>query len=155
MENIQIRSAKTSDLAKINQVIQSAVMNWPMLHRVKRLAVPVLQYNETDLDFYEVLVATFRDEVIGVAAWDSAPSQLLPNGQGGLFHGLYILPIIQRQGVGELLMDAVFDDARRHQTSGLLIKAQRVSRNFFEHHQIQAIAANESEYPWQYWKQLA
>jgi len=155
MENIKIRTATTADLAKINHVIQSAVMNWPMAHRVKRLAVPVLQYRETDLDFYEVLVATFRDEVIGVAAWDPQPEQSLPNGQGGLFHGLYVMPIIQGQGVGEALMEAVFADARCRQTSGLLIKAQRVSRNFFEHHQMQALAANDSEYPWQYWKSLA
>lgn len=155
MENIKIRSATLADLAKINQVIQSAVMNWPMAHRVKRLSVPVLQYRDTDLDFYEVLVATFRDEVVGVGVWDAHPGQSLPNGQGGLFHGLYVLPLIQGQGVGEALMEAVFSDARSRQTNGLLIKAQRVSRNFFEHHQMQALAANDKEYPWQYWKALA
>ncbi len=107
------------------------------------------------MGFYEVLVATFKGEIIGVAAWDAAPSQSLPNGKGGLFHGLYVLPLIQGQGVGEYLMEAVFEDARALQSSGLLIKAQRVSRNFFEHHQMQSLAANDSEYPWQYWKQLA
>ena len=155
MKNLKIRSATVSDLEKINLVIESAVMNWPLPNRVKRLAVPVLKYSATDLDFFETLVATYKEEVIGVAAWDAAPAQSLPNGQGGLFHGLYVLPVIQGQGVGEALMEAVFSDARTLNTRGLLIKAQRVSRNFFEHHHIQPLAAHDSEYPWQYWKRLA
>ncbi|MBO6556108.1 MAG: GNAT family N-acetyltransferase [Pseudomonadales bacterium] len=155
MKNLTIRSATPSDLDKINLVIESAVLNWPLPNRVKRLAVPVLRYTETDLDFFETLVATFKDEVIGVAAWDAAPAQSLPNGQGGLFHGLYVLPLIQGQGVGEALMEAVFSDARALKTRGLLIKAQRVSRNFFEHHRMQPLAANDNEFPWQYWKRLA
>ena len=155
MKNLTIRSATPSDLDKINLVIESAVLNWPLPNRVKRLAVPVHRYTETDLDFFETLVATFKDEVIGVAAWDAAPAQSLPNGQGGLFHGLYVLPLIQGQGVGEALMEAVFSDARALKTRGLLIKAQRVSRNFFEHHRMQPLAANDNEFPWQYWKRLA
>lgn len=155
MEDASIRSAHSCDLQKINQVIQSAVMNWPMPDRVKRLAVPVLQYHQNDLDFYEVLVANYKDEVAGVAAWDSMPSQSLPNGKGGVFHGLYVLPLVQRQGIGKQLMDTVFDDARTLRSIGLLIKSQRVSRHFFERHRMQSLDVNEDEYPWQYWKQLA
>lgn len=152
---IQIRSATVLDLPKINSLIGLAVMNWPMAKRLKRLAVPVLRYDQADLTFLEVLVATLRGEVVGVAAWDTTTSQVSPTGQGGLFHGLYVLPLIQGQGVGEKLMAAVFDDARGHQVKGLLIKAQRVSKSYFSHHGIQALAANDGDYPWRYWKALA
>jgi GNAT superfamily N-acetyltransferase len=155
MESIQTRSAVVSGLPKINNLIGLAVMNWPMAKRLKRLGVPVLQYGQTDLAFLEVFIATFNGEVAGVAGWDPTISQVLPNGQGGLFHGLYVLPLIQGQGVGEKLMSTVFDDARRHQVSGLLIKAQRMSKEYFAHHGIQALAANDGEYPWWYWKALA
>ena len=46
-------------------------MNWPMAHRVKRRATPVLQYDETDLEFLKVHVATIKREIVGVAAWDA------------------------------------------------------------------------------------
>lgn len=152
MKNRAVRKADLLDMKDINQVIQSAIMNWPMPDRVKRLSVPVMRYSEHDLKFYEVFVATIHAEVIGVAAWDAAPNKSLPNGKGGLFHGLYVAPAVQGQGVGKSLMDAVFKDARTRNISGLLIRAQRVSRNFFEHHQMQPLATNDHEYPCQYWK---
>jgi GNAT superfamily N-acetyltransferase len=155
MKLLKARRAVPTDLPQINRLIELAVMNWPMAHRMKRRAAPVLQYDETDLQFLQVHVATIRDEIVGVAAWDATLSESLPNGQGGLFHGLYVLPLIQGQGVGETLMEAVFEDARIRDVSGLLIKAQRVSKGYFAHQGIPALAANEGEYPWQYWKQLA
>jgi len=155
MKNLKARKAHQKDLPAINRLIERAVMNWPMAKRVKRLTVPVLQYDESDLAFFELHVATIRDEIVGVAAWDATATQNLPNGQGGLFHGLYVLPLIQGQGVGEKLMEAVFEDARVRQVNGLLIKAQRVSRGYFAHQGIPALAANDGEYPWLYWKKLA
>ena len=142
-------------MPRINLLIELAVMNWPMANGMKRRAVPVLQYDEIDLKFLEVHVATIRGEIVGVAAWDATLSEALPNGQGGLFHGLYVLPLIQGQGVGETLMEAVFEDARIREVSGLLIKAQRVSKGYFSHQGIPALASNDGEYPWQYWKALA
>ncbi len=127
----------------INQVIQSAIMNWPMM-----------RYSEHDLKWYDVFVATIRAEVIDVAAWNAAPNQWLSNGKGGRFHGLYVAPAIQGQGVGKSLMDAVFKGVRTRNISDLLIRAQRVSYNFFERHQMQALATSNHEYPCQYWKKL-
>lgn len=144
MENINVRSAVASDLRAINRTIESAVMNWPMHERVKRMSVSSLQYDASDLDDFDMLVAEFREELVGVAAW-----------QPGQLHGLFVLPILQKQGIGRELMKAVFNAAREKQVNGLLIKSQRVSRSYFEHIGLEPVATNEGEYPWQYWKQLA
>ena len=152
MHNIEIRPAESYDLRVINRIIESAVMNWPASHRFKRLAVAPLLYDAVDLDNFEILVATFNSEVVGVAAWDGSS---LPDGRGGTFHGLYVLPLLQQQGIGRALMDDVFSRARANNVPGLLVKAQRFSRSFFEHQDLDAVAANDDEYPWQYWKHLA
>ena len=131
-------------------------MNWPSPTRLKRLASlhPTIT-TRWIVGISTSWVATLNRQVVGVAAWDSATSQTLPNGPGGLFHGLYVLPLIQRQGVGKGLMATVFEDARCHQVNGLLVKAQRISREYFAYQGMQALLFNEAEYPWRYWKDLA
>lgn len=150
MRDLTIRPAEHYDLRAINLVIESAVMNWPAANRFKRLAVTPLQYREADLAHYEMLVAEFRGEVVGVAAWEVADCS---NGIG-TFHGLFVLPILQQQGIGRFLMDAVFRNAGESKMSGLIIKAHRLSRSYFEYQGLEARPANEDEYPYQYWKQL-
>ena len=152
---ITIHPATTVDLPRINFVIKSAIMNWPVPKRLRRLSVPVMQYRKEDLATLSVLVARLNGEILGIAAWDSEPNHRLPNGRGGLFHGLFVLPLVQYQGIGTSLMNAVFDEARKIRTTGLLIKAQRVSRRYFERHNLTPLAATDDEYPWQYWKRLA
>ena len=68
MNLLKARYAIKTDLPQINRLIELAVMNWPMAHRVKRRATPVLQYDETDLEFLKVHVATIKGEIVGVAA---------------------------------------------------------------------------------------
>ena len=155
MKTFNIRKAEGHDLRAINRIIETAVMNWPTEKRLKKLAVGPLQYDEVDLAEYDVLVAEVRGEIVGVAVWDAEAATLLPNGEGGLLHGLYVLPLFQRQGVGRSLMDAVFALAAERNLPGLLIKAQRVARSYFEHQGFEIRAANEDEYPWQYWKRLS
>ncbi len=152
---IKIHPATTVDLPEINLVIKSAIMNWPLPDRLRKLAVPVMQYREDDMAALSVLVAKLNGEILGIAAWDSEPTHPLPNGLGGLFHGLFVLPLVQYQGIGTSLMNAVFDEARKIRTTGLLFKAQRVSRHYFERHNLTPLAATDDEYPWQYWKRLA
>ena len=154
MKTVEVRGAVAPDLPKINKLIDMAVMNWPMPTRLKRLASPILRYDRVDLGFLKVFVATFNGQVVGVAAWDVATFQVQPDGADGLFHGLYVLPLIHGQGVGKKLMSTVFDDARCHQVNGLLIKAQRVSKNYFAHQGIQALSVVEGDYPYKYWKAL-
>mgnify|MGYP002870690723 FL=1 len=114
-----------------------------------------MQYRKDDMTNLSVLVARLNGQILGIAAWDSEPTHQLPNGHGGLFHGLFVLPLVQCQGIGTSLMNAVFDEARKTRTTGLLIKAQRVSRHYFERHNLTPVAATDDEYPWQYWKRLA
>ena len=152
---ITIHPATSVDLPRINFVIKSAVMNWPLPDRLRKITVPVMQYREDDMAALSVLVAKLNGEILGIAAWDSEPSHPLPNGLGGLFHGLFVLPLVQYQGIGTSLMDAVFDEARKIRTTGILIKAQRVSRHYFERQNLTPLAATDDEYPWQYWKRLA
>ena len=152
---ITIHPATTDDLPSINFVIKSAIMNWPLPDRLRKITVPVLQYREDDMAALSVLVAKLNGEILGIAAWDSEPTHPLPNGLGGLFHGLFVLPLVQYQGIGTSLMNAVFDEARKIRATGLLIKAQRVSRHYFERHNLPPLAATDDEYPWQYWKRLA
>ncbi len=130
-------------------------MNWPIQKRLKRVSVAPLTYDESDLAHYGMLVALFRDEIVGIAAWEADVKRDQAAESGGLFHGLFVLPVLQRQGIGRALMDAVFSQAREQGVPGLLFKAQRVSRSYFEHLSFEAVAVNDSEYPWQYWKRLA
>ena len=152
---ITIHPATSVDLPRINFVIKSAIMNWPLPDRLRKITVPVMQYSEDDMAALSVLVAKLNGEILGIAAWDSEPTHPLPNGLGGLFHGLFVLPLVQYQGIGTSLMNAVFDEARKIRSTGLLIKAQRVSRHYFERHNLPSLAATDDEYPWQYWKRLA
>ena len=58
------------------------------------------------------------------------------------------------RGVGLLLMEVVFESARRRGLPGLIIKAHRISRSYFEHQGLERKSAGEGEDPWQYWKGL-
>ena len=153
MSAYSTRAAGTNDLRSINRIIESAVMNWPVAFRMKRRAVSPLQYDEADLRHLEILVGELHGAVISVAGWEAVAPRGVVDG-GGLFHGLYVLPIVQGQGLGRHLMEAVFESARRQGLRGLLIKAHRISRSYFEHQGLERKSAEEGEYPWQYWKGL-
>lgn len=145
------RNATAADLPALNKVIASAVMNWPMAHRVKRLSLPVLQYDATDLDHMQIHVCEHGTEIIGVAAFDANPG---PESQG-LLHGLYVLPVIQRHGIGRALMERVFESARTAGLNAVAIRAERVSESFFASQDLLRVApANDADYPWQFVKPL-
>jgi len=132
MNNLVIRAAETYDLRAINRVIQSAVWSWPASSRFKKLAVTPLQYDDLDLTHYNFLVAEFHYEIVAIAAWDPDMTNALPDGTGWLFHGLYVLPVLQRQGIGRALIDAVFKSAADRGLSGLLVKAHCTSSDLVE-----------------------
>lgn len=146
----EIRPATADDLPGINRLIESSVLNWPMEHRVKRLSVPVLTYDAIDQQNYDMFVCVNHAEIIGVAAFDPnhAPGQ-------GLLHGLYVLPIVQSQGIGRALMDVVFDMAGERGLGSVHVRAERVSAGYFEHQQLAHLEpANDAEYPYRFVKSL-
>ena len=56
------------DLELINQVIDDAVMSWPLSERNKRLSVPVLRYDQQDFRQYRFLLYKDAGRDVGVAA---------------------------------------------------------------------------------------
>ncbi len=147
---ISYRPATANDLNALNRVIASAVLNWPMVHRVKRLAVPVLQYDAVDLEHFQVFVAERGREVIGVAALD-----LEHEADEALLHGLYVLPIIRHQGVGRELMELAFDTAREHGLNTVGIRAERVAAGYFVNSGLDTVDVEKSsDYPHKFVKAL-
>ena len=96
------------DLELINQVINGAVMSWPLSERNKRLSVSVLSYDQQDFRQYRFLLYKDASRVVGVAAWDAENMVVTANGCGHLLHGLYIAPSYQGRGYGRCLMEEVF-----------------------------------------------
>ena len=59
------------DLELINQVIDDAVMSWPLSERNKRLTAPILSYDQQDFRQYRFLLFKDAGRVVGVASWDA------------------------------------------------------------------------------------
>lgn len=142
----EYRLASLTDLEAINDVVEAAVMSWPMADRVKRLALPSLRYNESDLAHMVFIVCEADAEIIGVAAWDPFRDDNV-----ALLHGLYVLPRIQRQGIGKLLIEHVLSAAAERRLDAVMVRAERVAVEYFRSQQFRQIEpADESEYPWQF-----
>lgn len=147
----EYRIAGIEDLEAINDVIEAAVMNWPMADRVKRLSLPSLKYNETDLAHMIFIVGEVRYEIVGVAVWDPFRDDNL-----ALLHGLYVLPELQGQGIGKDLVSHVLSGAAERRLDAVIVRAERVAVEFFRAQQFQQIeTAPGSEYPWQFIRPVA
>ena len=142
--NITYRAATRCDLADINLVIEQAVMGWPLADRLKRLSLKVLVYDATDLQHYSGFVAICNNDIIAVTMWD-------PDHQHSLLHGLYVNPQYQSQGIGRRLLDRAADEVRRAGNDHLPIKAERVSRSYFERMGLECVkSTDETQYPYLY-----
>jgi GNAT superfamily N-acetyltransferase len=149
-----IADARASDLPEINRIISRAVMGWPLPQRVKRLALPMLQYDAIDFEHYAGLVCT-RETVIGCGLWLNEPLSFGSQYCGGLLHGLYVDPVAQGQGVGRKLLQEVFLRAANAGLDGIVVKAERVSQGFFERSGMELLPQlTPGDYPYRYWKQL-
>ena len=142
------------DLELINQLIDDAVMSWPLSERNKRLSVSVLSYDQQDFRQYRFLLYKDAGRVVGVAAWDAENMMVTANGCGHLLHGLYIAPSYQGRGYGRCLMEEVFLASQMLGADGLLVKAQKVAVGFFKHCGLTALPTQSStDYPHLLWYQ--
>ncbi|MDR9436280.1 MAG: GNAT family N-acetyltransferase [Thiohalophilus sp.] len=151
----QLRQAGSSDLPKLNAVIEAAVMGWDLPERVKRLALPSYRYDEHDLDHLDLWVAQIPPAIVGVVALEPADTRDLPNGQCGLLlHGLYVHPDYQHQGIGRRLLQHAEQQVRERHLDGLLVRAQSGAGEFFVAQGMQGLAPrdNERDYQYRYWK---
>ena len=129
---VNLRPCRPGDLPAVNAIIASGVMGWQLSDRVKRLSIPLYQYDRSDLDHLRIQVAECGGRILAVAAWDHAPEeQLLPGRTGFLLHGLYVAPEARDQGLGAALLDACQQAAADAGLDGVLVKAQADSAGYF------------------------
>lgn len=155
---VYIRPAVATDVARINAVIEAAVMGWPLPERVKRLSLAGYRYSVLDLDHLDVVVAESPTEcIVGVAAWEAADPREVPGAaRGMLLHGLYVAPCNRGAGVGTRLLDAATAAARRGSFQGVLVKANPDAQGFFESRGFIRVGdpPSETRYPYLYWRKL-
>jgi GNAT superfamily N-acetyltransferase len=142
---IRIRPLARKDLEAINDVITEAVLAWPLPERMKRLALPLLRYDEVDLRHFHAIGVVGLDRTVqhvdlfGVALWDQ-----------DALHGLYVRPEVQGRGVGRRLLESVATNARQAGIARLLVKAERVSAGYFQQQGL-AAAGSEADYPYAFY----
>ena len=155
---LKIRIASALELPAVNMIIDMAVATWDTTDRVKRLAGPVYRYSPGDFDNMWVMVAEDDDGVLlGMAALEEADKDDLPvPGRGLLLHGIFITPVAMGRGVGRALMETSAGIALQMGYRGLLVKAVRQSRGFFERCGLSACdPVDDSDYPHRYWCEMA
>lgn len=142
-----ITPAYVTELPCMNRVIAAAVDSWPLEERVKRLSLPVLTYNETDLAHGHALVARIDGETVGMALWTEGP------GDDATLHGLYVDPAYHGQRIGQRLMDAAIEDAFISGARGVLVRAERVARGFFQRQGLSQLDTGPDGYPHTFYRQ--
>lgn len=149
-----IRLANSEDLDNINQIINTAVMDWNLPERVKRLSLPTYHYKDVDLQFLQIYVASIKNTPIAVLALDNELIQLNSHRNALLIHGLYVHPQQQGYGIGRQLITFAEQQAKLKNANALLVKAQRDAEDFFVRMGMQKLEVeNESrDYQGRYWK---
>ena len=156
--DLTIRPATDADLKRVNGVVEAAVMTWTLPERVKRLSLPSYRYQAHDLDHLHLVVAeSSTDGMVGVAAWEAAEPGDAPIGTKALLlHGIYVLPDLQRGGIGTRLLEAAVQAARQGGYDGLLVKANPDAQAFFAARGLDRLPVEDParDYPYRYWLPL-
>ena len=131
---ITLREAEHRDLCQINALIAAAMDTWRLSERVKRLSLPLYQYDENDLEHLLIVVAESEETTIaGIAAIEPADASECPRGHNAaLLHGIYVDPLHHRGGIGTRLLRYMQVIASSRGFDGLLVKANPEATTFFE-----------------------
>jgi len=150
-----VKMAAAADLVVVNRIVASAVASWPVPDRLKRLSLPLLQYSQSDLAEFQCFLLDQDGAGKGVAMLSKDTSFVGMHGtRCALLHGLYVQAHSQRSGIGTILQQAVIHRARESGCAGLLVKAQRVSRSYFETQGYRVCVSPNVDYPYLYWKAI-
>lgn len=154
--NVHIRQAAISDLPDINRLVESAVMNWEMPERVKRLSLPSYQYDDQDFLHMKIYIAENDEQkLVGVYALSDAAIDNKSQ-SACLLHGIYVLPDFQRQGIGEALFADAEDHLKKTGGNRLLVKAQAGAIGFFQAQGMteRPVKNNVRDYPYLFQKEV-
>ena len=150
------RCATKADLPAINAVVEQAVMGWPLGERIKALSLPLLRYQDIDMDDFEFLLWETQQGAVGVAAWAAAAPTRTGDGRlAALLHGLYVKPGHQQQGVGRNLQAVVCQHAQVRGIELIVVKAERVAVSYFERCDYERVPGGmlaRCEYPHLFWR---
>ena len=154
-----VRTAQRQDLERINRVIARAIDSWRITERVKRISLPLYQYQADDLDFFQVFVAENQHgDLLGVAATEDGESV---DGRAGPavinLHGIYVDPTYHGRGAGSRLLQKVEQVASMQGYSALLVKAKADATGFFARLNFDRLPIRDPDrdYPYRYRKPLA
>jgi N-acetylglutamate synthase-like GNAT family acetyltransferase len=127
-----IRRGTNADLARINDLVDSATRAWGLKERVERLALPSLRYRAGDFCFMRFVVACDTGgSPCAVAALEEATDGVEKRPHSILLHGLYVSLAAQRGGLGTALVSHVVADATARGFSIIQLHAWRDSESFF------------------------
>ena len=131
---------------------------WRLSERVKRLSLPLYQYDENDLEHLLIVVAESEATTIaGIAAIEPADASECRRGHNtALLHGIYVDPLHHRGGIGTRLLSYMQVMASSRGFDGLLVKANPEAKTFFEARAFEKLPVEDRarDYPYRYWKLL-
>jgi GNAT superfamily N-acetyltransferase len=113
-----------------------------------------LAYSEIDFETFEFLLCRQVDKVVAVAVWGEHGLHYGPDGESSaLLHGLYVDGHHQHAGTGTLLQTWLLARAATMGCEGIVVKAQRVSRGYFERSGYTRLPVGETggTYPYRFW----
>jgi esterase len=154
---IELYDVSASDLDAVNGVIAVAIDSWDIAPRIKRLALPSYQYAVDDFAHLAFVGAWRGNELLGFVSIEPADARQVPDGRPAmLVHGLFVRPQAQGTGVGRRLVEAVKDLARERGFTGLLVRAERNARGFFEKVGFTPLPVEDTQrdYPHRLWADL-
>jgi N-acetylglutamate synthase-like GNAT family acetyltransferase len=118
-----MRKACVEDLNSINRVIELCLSNRPVSDRIKKLTLPSLLIEPTDLEYMAIWVV--GEPVTGVLGLQEID-------EGMLLHSMYVNPNKSNQGVGSELFRHAHQLTVQNNKDRLIVKAFSESIGFFE-----------------------